>query len=81
MAYFDNYCVTLKKHSIDDFLVLFWCQEQDKKIGTTSSQIGPQVPSGLIFEETTKKFDVRASFVYFAFLKKILKKAGGTKLK
>ena len=45
--------------------MLFWCQEQDKTIGTTSSQIGPRVPSGLIFKETPKKFDVRASFVGF----------------
>ena len=32
------------------FLASFWCREWDKKIGTSSGQVGPQVPSGLIYK-------------------------------
>ena len=31
-------------------LMIFWCQRQDKKNGTTFGQIGPRVPSGLIYK-------------------------------
>ena len=52
---------------LTNFLIPFWRQEQHKNNGTTSGQIGPQVPSGLIFTKFGQKFvmfSVRALYLY-----------------
>ena len=47
-----------------------YSQEWDWKNGGISRIIGPQVPSRLFFEVSSKNFDVYTSFVYsFQFVK------------
>ena len=41
----------------------FWCQEQHENIGTTSGQVGPQVPSGLIYKDLTNFVDVSFALI------------------
>ena len=55
----------IKFTQLTTFLTLSWCQNQDKKNETIPSQIGPRVPSGLIYKVLFKKIDAHSSFVFF----------------